>query len=122
MSKTCLVVDDVEVSRYASQMVLEDMGFTVLEASDGEECLRIVQGHHLDVILMDWHLRKQSGLELIAQLRLLPGASHVPVIVFSGVESENAEANAKAAGANGFIRKPTSKEKLQSELTRLGLL
>lgn len=122
MAKTCLVVDDVEVSRYASQVVLEDLGFTVVEAGDGDECLQMVQSRHPDVILMDWHLRKQSGLELIAQLRLLPGAAQIPVIVFSGVEAENAEASAKAAGANGFIRKPTSKEKLQGELTRLGLL
>lgn len=122
MSKTCLVVDDVEVSRYASQMVLEDLGFEVLEAADGEECLAAVQEHYPDVILMDWHLRKASGLELIAKLRQLPGAGQIPVIVFSGVETENAEASAKAAGANGFIRKPTSKDKLEGELKRLGLI
>lgn len=122
MSKTCLVVDDVEVSRYASQIILEDLGFIVLEAADGEECLKLIESRHPDVILMDWHLRKQSGLELIAQLRLIPGAAKTPVIVFSGVENENAESNAKAAGANGFIRKPTSKEKLQGELQRIGLI
>jgi two-component system chemotaxis response regulator CheY len=122
MSKTCLVVDDVEVSRYSSQLVLEELGFKIVEAADGDECLAAIQKNRPDAILMDWHLRRQSGLELIARLREIPGAYRIPVIVFSGIETENAEASAKAAGANGFISKPTSKEKLEAEFKRLGLL
>lgn len=122
MNKTCLVVDDVEVSRYASQLVLEELGFKIIEAADGDECMAAIRKSRPDAILMDWHLRKQSGLELITRLREIPGAARIPVIVFSGVEAENAEASAKAAGANGFVSKPTSKEKLAAEFKRIGLM
>lgn len=122
MSKKCLVVDDVDVSRYASRMILEKLGFEVLDAVDASGCLDMVMKSRLDVILLDWHLRKESGLDLIAKIRAAPGHDRTPVIVFSGVEDQGADIVASQAGANAFIRKPTTKDKIETELRKLGLV
>lgn len=122
MSKVCLIVDDVEVSRYASRTIIEDMGFEVLEAEDAEGCMAQIRKSRPSVILLDWHLRKESGIELIGRIRQQPGASVIPIIVFSGVENEDAASAAKAAGAASFLKKPTNEEKLQTEFKKLDLI
>lgn len=120
--KKCLVVDDVEVSRYTNQMFLEDMGFDMVEAEDKESCMKAVGVGGIDVIILDWHLKKEKGLELLSEIRASSNAASVPVIVISGVEGVEKAQEALAAGANAFITKPTTKEKLEAEFKKIGLL
>ncbi|MCB1557157.1 MAG: response regulator [Alphaproteobacteria bacterium] len=120
--KKCLVVDDVEVSRYTNQMFLEDMGYDVVEAHDSQSCMAALGGGGVNLILLDWHLKKENGLDLLKQIR---GSSHggtVPVIVISGVEGMDKAQEALSAGANSFMTKPTTREKLEAELKKVGAL
>ena len=117
---TCLVVDDVTVTRFAARSFIEEMGMDVVEAADGEEALAaLVNG--VDIILLDWHLKKKSGIELLQVIRQKYGDG-LKVVMFSGVEGEAKTSEAKAAGANGFIVKPTTKEKIESEFRKIGVL
>jgi len=119
--KTCLVVDDVTVSRFAAESFLEELGFKTIEAADGEQALEVLSSQNIDVILLDWHLKKKSGLELLQIIRQKYGTD-LRVVVFSGVEDESRAAEAHEMGANAFICKPTTKEKIEHVFRSLGML
>ncbi|MBL8637913.1 MAG: response regulator [Alphaproteobacteria bacterium] len=121
MSKKCLIVDDVEVSRYVLRGHVEDLGFTVIESEDAEHAEAALMQGRFDIILLDWHLRHDSGLTFIEKIRKIEGALNVPIVVCSGVEQGDLLAVVKESGAQGFLKKPVSQEALSSELKRLGL-
>jgi CheY-like chemotaxis protein len=122
MAKQCLVVDDVEVSRYATTLIFEDLGFEVKEAFDTASCLSELKNIRPDVILVDWHLRKESGLDLIGKIRQMSGFQMVPVLVISGIEKEESLAEMTKAGAAGFIAKPATVDSIKTALKRLQIL
>jgi len=119
--KKCLIVDDVAVSLYTARLFIEELGLEVETSGDSKSAIAVVESFDPDVILMDWHLKKESGIELVKKIKAkyLP---NVKIIMFSGVESEDKKGEAKSAGADGFIEKPTTKDKLEVELRRIGIL
>jgi CheY-like chemotaxis protein len=122
MAKKCLIVDDVEVSRFASKIALAEIGVESDEAANASTCMEAVNRTHYDVILLDWHLRRDNGLELIGRIHATSGNGNVPVIVCSGVAEPDAIQQAKSAGAVSFYEKPMTAEKLRVEFKNLGLI
>ena len=57
MSKKCLIIDDVNVSRFVLREFLEELGYQVAEAADSEEAMSIAETEKFDAIFMDLHLR-----------------------------------------------------------------
>lgn len=122
MTLKCLVVDDVAVSRYVDRAALESLGFVVVEAEDADACLAELGQNAFDAIVLDWHLRRESSLPLIAKIRAVGGHAATPIIICSGVEDAGAAGQAEAAGANGYLLKPASVEKFREQLTRLRVI
>ncbi len=118
---TCLVVDDVTVTRFAARTFLESIGVNVIEVEDGASAIAALNAGGVDVVLLDWHLKKKSGLELLGVIREKFG-DNIKVIMFSGVESADKVDEARKAGANGFISKPTTKEKIEAEFKSIGII
>lgn len=119
--KTCLIVDDVTVSRLAARLLLEEMGFTIVEAADEEEALKALNEHSIDVVLLDWHLKKSSGLDTLELIREEHGDA-LKIFLFSGVEDEEQASAARAAGAQGYIHKPVTKDKIEAEFKNARVL
>ena len=120
MSK-CLVVDDVEVTRFTSEQILVSLGMEVKSVAAGDEAIAQLNSTGYDVVLLDWHLRKASGIDVLKHIKATHG-NRVKVVMFSGVEGEDKKNEAIAAGADGFLEKPTTKAKLQEYFKGLGLL
>ncbi len=79
--KTVLVVDDEpDVQRYLATL-LDDAGFTVLTASDGEEALAIIRERKPDLISLDLIMPRKSGHKLLYELRKDRVLSRIPVLV-----------------------------------------
>jgi CheY-like chemotaxis protein len=79
--KTILVVDDEpDVRRYLAA-ILEDAGFNVLEAADGEEALEIIRSQKPDFISLDLIMPRKSGHKLLYELRKDKELSRIPVLV-----------------------------------------
>jgi CheY-like chemotaxis protein len=79
--KTVLVVDDEpDVQRYLATL-LEDAGFTVLTASDGEEALEIVRARRPDLISLDLIMPRKSGHRLLYELRKDRALARIPVLI-----------------------------------------
>ena len=126
MSKKCLIIDDVSVSRFVIQGYMEEMGFEAIDAEDLDAALGLLKTQSVDLIILDWHLRQQSALARIPDIRKLSTARATPILICSGVEqSDNDDGllnKVKDSGAQGFIRKPITFEKFQDELRRLNIV
>jgi CheY-like chemotaxis protein len=115
-----LIIDDVEVTRYTCRTCLEELGLSADEAIDSQQALEKARGKRANVILLDWHLRKDSGLDIIGELRQTAG--NVSIVVMSGVESESHQQQALNAGADAFAAKPTTTESLREALKKVRVL
>jgi DNA-binding NtrC family response regulator len=119
--KKCLIVDDVEVTRFSTSYFLSEIGIESIAVGNITDAMKHLNGSKFDALFLDWHIGKDSGIELLKKIRIEFGNS-MPVIVFSGVEKQSAAPEAIQAGANVFIEKPTTKEKLNGALKSIGLI
>jgi twitching motility two-component system response regulator PilH len=85
MGEKVLVVDDDADARLFSVTVLEEHGYTPLEASDGEEGLRIIKKERPDLIILDIMMPRQSGIRLYCELKTDKSLKNTHVIVLSGI-------------------------------------
>ncbi|PWR18397.1 response regulator [Zavarzinia aquatilis] len=120
--KTCLVVDDSRVIRKVARRMLEEIGFEVDEAGDGQQALeRCGQGLPY-FILLDWNMPVMNGLEFLRALRGLPGGD-APIVVFCTTENDIEHIQAALeAGASEYIMKPFDREILEAKLASVGAL
>jgi len=117
MGLKCLIVDDVEVTRFSSTTFLNRLGVDVLSSKDATEAWAELDKNDVDIIILDWHLGRSSGLDLLKEIRGKYGNQHY-ILMLSGVEEESALAKAVEVGANDFMAKPTTFEKLQSVIQK----
>ena len=120
--KTCLVVDDSRVIRKVARRILEELGFGVVEATDGVEALAWCRSAMPDAILLDWNMPLMNGIDFLRQLRLEPDGDS-PKVVFCTVESEPSRiAEALNCGASEYIMKPFDGDIIESKFAEAGLL
>lgn len=117
-----LVVDDKWENRSVLVDLLCPLGFEVIEAVDGQNCLEKTLQHKPDVILLDMRMPIMDGFEAVKRLRQLPFVDRVIVIAMSASAFDYDQEKCLAVGCDGFISKPVRVEKLLEQLRRhLGL-
>jgi two-component system nitrogen regulation response regulator NtrX len=124
MTTTVFIVDDERNIRRTVRMVLEGEGYTVEEASSGEEALARMPDIAPDVILLDVQLPGISGHEVLERLRKLPAdtpadarpAPEPVVIMISGHGTLADAVRATKAGAYDFLEKPLDRERMMLTL------
>ncbi len=120
--RTCLVVDDSTVVRKIARRILEELGFQVIEAEDGEKALEVCKRQLPEAILLDWNMPNMDGYEFLGNLRRMPGGD-APKVVFCTTENDiDHISRALAAGANEYIMKPFDKEIISAKFAEVGLL
>ncbi len=120
--KSCLVVDDSRVIRMVARRILEQLGFEIREAVDGQEALNECLKALPDAILLDWNMPVMNGIDFLRELRKLNGGDG-PVVVFCTTENDMAHIReAIEAGANEYIMKPFDKEIIEAKFAQVGLL
>jgi len=103
---TVLVVDDEEDVRLASQLILEEMGLTVLTAGDGQAGLEMYSRycHEITLVVLDLTMPRMNGAQLFKEIRQL---SHdVPFILSSGYNEDEASKRFQGTGRYDFLQKP----------------
>ncbi len=120
--KSCLVVDDSRVIRMVARRILEQLGFEIREAVDGQEALNECIKALPDAILLDWNMPVMNGIDFLRELRKLSGGDG-PIVVFCTTENDMAHIReAIEAGANEYIMKPFDKEIIEAKFAQVGLL
>lgn len=109
MASTVLVVDDSVTMVLSLKTTLSMNGFGVETACNGQEALdKLKAGFKPRLILTDINMPVMGGMELIRQVRAMPGMKFVPILTLT-TESELAKRNeGKLAGATGWLVKPVS--------------
>jgi len=106
-----LVVDDESGIRFSLKGILEDEGFTVVEAESGEAGLELLDsGEAVDLVFLDIWLPGQDGLAVLARIR--QERPDLPVVMISGHGTIETAVTALKNGAFDFIEKPLSLEKV----------
>ena len=120
--KTFLVVDDSGVVRKVARKILEELGFRVEEAEDGQKALDYCLNTGMpDAVLLDWNMPVMSGIEYLKELRQKPGGNQ-PVVLFCTTENDiTFIQEALSAGANEYIMKPFDGEIIKNKLIQVGL-
>lgn len=111
-----LVVEDDDALRTEIAEVLEQDGYTVIQATDGARALQTLkQTPHVDVVLLDLWMPDMDGWTFRSEQRADPTLREVPVIVLTA----DASAQARAIDADAFIRKPFDSEALSTTARRV---
>src|SRR5579863_371005 len=99
-----LLIEDSKFQRIADERALVKAGYSVIQAGDGEEGLRVARKDIPDLILLDMMLPKVSGLDVLRALKGDVLIKHIPVIVLSGLGQGN-ETKLLKEGAAAFVTK-----------------
>ncbi len=104
-----LIVDDEASIRESLSGVLEDEGYRVALAENGDECMQALEDRAFDVVLLDIWLPGMDGLEVLQRIRKLEGAPEV--LMISGHGTIETAVRATKLGAFDFLEKPLSIDK-----------
>ncbi|HFE53213.1 MAG TPA: response regulator [Bacteroidetes bacterium] len=121
MALKVLVADDSDVMRKIILRNLRMAGVDVeecYEARHGFEALYHLSKDDVDLILSDINMPEMDGLEFIRKVRAMDLSKRVPIVVISSEGSEYMMREAMKAGADDFISKPFTPEKLKERLAR----
>ena len=113
-----LIVDDSKTMRMIVARTLKRTNLgdhTVVEASDGQEALKVVEEASPDVVLSDWNMPEMNGLELLQQLR--ENGNQVNFGFVTSESTSDMREQATAAGAAFFVTKPFTPESLEEALS-----
>lgn len=115
-----LVADDQQANRTVLCRILERAGHRVQQAIDGEQALDQLSADNLDLAIIDMHMPRVSGLDVLRQLRFMhAGGRQIPVIVLSADATAQAARDAEAAGAPAFLTKPVMVARLLETIADL---
>ena len=113
MSKSVLLVDDEPDIRFTARFMLEPEGYSLREASTGEQALEILHENTFDAILLDIRLPGIQGWDVLDHVRAnMPG---VPVVMMSAHSSGDTMKKAIELGSTAYLLKPFK----QAELLRV---
>ena len=109
------IEDDANMREIISTY-LSMKGIAVRCASRAEEGFTLVAGEQPDLVLLDVRLSDGDGIELAARIKADPVVGGAPVVLLTGLVSEDEERRALEAGCARFLRKPLKLSELLSEI------
>lgn len=101
-----LLVEDFEDTRHFMRLELEDQGFIVFEAENGQLAVDMAIRERPDVILMDLTLPLMDGFEATRLIRQHDGLKNVPIIAVTAHQEDDFRSVARAAGFDAYVTKP----------------
>ncbi|WP_045390320.1 phosphate regulon transcriptional regulator PhoB [Falsirhodobacter sp. alg1] len=113
---TVLLVEDEPAQREVLSYNLEAEGFRVVQASNGEEALLLVDEVMPDVVVLDWMMPNVSGIEVCRQLKTRPDTRNLPVIMLSARSEEVDRVRGLETGADDYVIKPYSVVELMARV------
>jgi CheY-like chemotaxis protein len=100
MAKVMLVEDDdVLVEMYQAKFEME--GHDVVVATNGQECLNLLEGYQPDIILLDILMPKMNGFHVLKEIKKQPERRNIPVMLLTNLGEAQVDMNAELARALG---------------------
>lgn len=103
MEYTILVADDEKEIRELLRLYLENAGYKVIEAEDGQQALELLQNQEIDLCLLDIMMPKMDGYHVLQELRK---ESNIPVVIISAKGADSEKILGLNLGADDYMAKP----------------
>jgi len=101
-----LLVEDNYFNQALAQIILQKLGYDVLNAADGNQALQLLAQQPVALVLMDIEMPGLNGYDTTSRLRQLPGCEQIPVIAMTAHHSDEVRQRCIAAGMNDLVSKP----------------
>jgi DNA-binding response OmpR family regulator len=115
-ANTILVVDDEESLRFFLSEELTDQGYTVQTAANGRQALDLLKQHAIDLAIIDLQMPGLNGLELMAEIQLLPNVPELIMLTAHATLEISIEAMRR--GCSDFLLKPYDFDELLSSVVQ----
>lgn len=115
-----LLAEDNVAAQLVGQKTLEKAGYTVQVADDGLKVLWMLEEREFDLVLMDVEMPHADGLEAMRAIREREAGSgqHTPILAITAYAAKEDQERCLEAGADGYLPKPVSPEKLDAAIER----
>ena len=121
MKRTILLVEDNTDNQIIYRRALEHFGYTVLEAWDGEEAIRVARDQLPDMILMDISIPRIDGWEVTKMLLADDRTKHIPVVALTAHALPADRARGSEIGFASYLTKPIEPRRVVEEIERVAL-
>ena len=103
-----LLAEDEDVLRMLVLDTLEDEGYTIDEATDGDEAYQKIMNAEYDLVLLDYMMPGMTGIEVIEKVRRHPDKQNLKIMMLTAKSQQSDRERAEEIGANYFFSKPFS--------------
>lgn len=122
MALNIMIVDDSPLMRAFIRKVVHLTGLEVgdfCEAGNGEDALKLLENHWVDLVLTDINMPFMNGEEFVRHMESDELLRNIPIIVVSTDSSHSRIEHMLALGAKGYVSKPFAPEKLRDEVEKV---
>jgi len=119
--KKVIVIDDEPDIVTFLTVLLEDNGYTVISAKDGQEGMEKIKSEHPQIVLLDVTMPEKSGVRCYRELRENPDLQTIPVVIVTGVAKDFKNfisSRRQVPPPDGFISKPIDKQELLDTVSK----
>jgi two-component system, chemotaxis family, chemotaxis protein CheY len=119
MAKTILIVDDSISLRQVVSISLKTAGYEVIEACDGKDALRKLDGRKIHLVISDVNMPGLDGISFIRAVKQMPEYKFTPIIMLTTDSSDSKKLEGQAAGARAWVVKPFQPAQMLAAVSKL---
>ena len=116
MAKKILIVDDSPSVLAVLEDMLDELGYEVTSANNGQRACQLLESNRYDLIITDLTMPVMDGIVFVQTAKQMPNCKFVPIVMLSSEEDAAKIAEAKKVGISTFLRKPVKEMQLQTIL------
>lgn len=116
MAVRVLIVDDDPDIRDVLKLTLAEENYSVLEAEDGVEALKIINSKPLDLVILDYKIPKMDGRQVLKRVKRDLLLRHLPIIMLTGKSELEDKVDGMDAGADDYVTKPFEPKELLARI------
>lgn len=117
--KTILIGEDNPINKELLTAILEQWGYSVREASNGEEVLAGIEASVPDLVLLDIQMPELDGYAVLRRLRADSRFEHLKIVALTAYAMRGDRERALEAGFDGYVVKPVDRKVLRDEIEKL---
>ena len=119
--KKLLVIDDSQSLRQVVNIALTQAGYDVVEAVDGVDALKKLDGTKFHLAICDVNMPNMDGITFVQEVKKLPNYRFMPIIMLTTESRESRKEEGRKAGAKAWVVKPFKPEQILYAVERLVL-
>ncbi len=118
---TILYIDDNQDNGYMLSRRLNRLGVRCIVSAHGKNAIHLIVEHNPDVVLLDLHMPRFSGFDVLERIRNHDSVSSVPVWAFTANSTSEMRAKCLDVGFDGFIAKPIMRPDIQKLISHFAI-